>query len=430
MDFLEHLKTYLSDSEIEKLDSSLKERPLGGALLNTKKMSKEKLLSLFPSLEPHPLLENGFIYHKDEDALSKSVYYELGCYYLQEPSAMSVASFLPIEDDDVILDLCSAPGGKSIGVALRSNDTNLIISNDNAYTRLLAVEDNISKMGLDNIIITHNDFRKNNLWCHYITYFDSVIVDAPCSGSGMMRKESKMRDDWHYNKVMKYSEVQKDLIELSADMVKEGGYLLYSTCSFSQEEDEDIIEWLLSTRGDFEVVDINTSPLFCVNKKKPLGIHFFPSLFPGEGQYVCLLRKSGHKKESKIHDTPTKESVMYQNIFKENPLSHYLSFKGSLFTLPRPLDKKLLDLNIIYPGTKIGELDNTKVNKYDYHYARILKEYPNQVEINEEELHQYITGHPLDNKKEGIALLSYDHLPLSFTKGDGRILKNWYPKIK
>ncbi len=428
MEFYEHLKCYLSDSEIDKLSHSLREKPINGVLLNPSKIDKETMKELFPSLKEHPFIENAFIYDKETEQLSKDIHYELGCYYLQDPSAMLVASLLPISANDTILDLCSAPGGKTVGVSQRCDSTNLVISNDIAYSRLLAVIDNSSKLGLKNVVITHNDFSKNDLYKNFITYFDCVVVDAPCSGSGMVRKEPKMMSDWSYNKVLKYAEIQKELITMAFSMVKEGGYLMYSTCSFSYEEDEAVIEYLLDNCKDAEISELPKSDLFYTCSKHPYGIHLFPYLYPGEGQYLCLIHKKGERKESNIDTSISRESVMYHNIYPENPLSHYLVFKNSLYTLPRGLDNKLNRLNIIYPGVMIGEIVNNKVNKLDYHYARILTDYPKKIEISKEDTLSYISGHPLDNKKEGVYLLTYNGLAVSFTKGDGRILKNWYPK--
>ncbi len=429
MDFVKHLKTYLSDKEIDSLISSLNNPSIGGLILNTKKMSKDKLLSLFPSLVEHPFIQNAFIYDKDKVKPSSSLYYELGCYYLQDPSAMMVSYFLDIEDNDILLDLCGAPGGKSIDLSLKSNSSNIIISNDISLDRLNSLEFNAASLGLNNLVITHNDFSKDNLYLKFLNYFDKIVVDAPCSGSGMFRKEEKMKDDWTYNKVLKYQAIQKELILYSFDMLKEGGTLSYSTCSFSEEEDEDIIEYLLENRKDAELVKLEESPYFYIDRYKPYGIHLFPSLFKGEGQYICLVRKKGHKEYKQVKNKRIEEtSRVYKNQFKENPYPYYLEYKGYLYTLSTLIDEYLLNnLNVLYPGVRIGKLSDNKVFKYDVHYARIIDEFPLKVELTEKESFSFIGGASISkNGIKSVSLLTYDNLPLSFSKGNGSILKNWY----
>ena len=148
-------------------------------------------------------------------------------------------------------------------------------------------------MGLSNLLIISNDFSK--LYHNYQNCFDSIVLDAPCSGSGMFRKNDLMKDDWSINKVYKFSEVQKELITYAYSMLKPGGKLIYSTCSFSYEEDEEVIEHLLSDT-DAEVIQFESNLYFYQSKSK-LGIHLFPHLFPGEGHYICLIKKPGEIKE-------------------------------------------------------------------------------------------------------------------------------------
>ncbi|MCD8204497.1 MAG: hypothetical protein LUC16_01540 [Coprobacillus sp.] len=427
MDFSTHLSSYMSPREINNLEEALEKEPVGGLVLNTHKMNSEKLKEIFPFLREHPVVSNAFIFdNKEKSKLTGSIYYELGCYYIQEPSAMVPASLLGIDKGDVVLDLCAAPGGKSIDLSLLGDESNLIISNDIAYSRLLTEIDSVTKMGLNNIVITHNDFKKNDLYTYLYGHFDKIILDAPCSGSAMFRKEDKMRRDWSYNKVLKQAKIQKELIVMAFDLLKPGGVMCYSTCSYSQEEDEEVIEYLMSKR-ECIIGEIPTNKLYYVNKNKPLGIHLFPSLFPGEGQYICLVRKYGDLWRAK-EEPQSKESVMYSHKFSENKLTHYLVLRNELYTLPRPLESKLFyTLNVIHTGVKIGEVKNSEVYKYDLHYARSIESYSSEVDCSLGEALSYIAGHSLDNKKEGVVLLKYDGLPLSFSKGDGRILKNWYP---
>ena len=237
MDFLEHLSSWLADKEIEDLnDSLLESKSKHALLLNTNKMDDETFLKMFPNVNPHPIVKHAYIYDKDVYDFGKNIFHELGAYYLQEPSAMSVAYLLGFNKGEKVLDLCAAPGGKTVQASLLLEDTGLIISNDLSRKRAGLILENVERLGLGNVVITNNDFSliSNN----YNNSFDKIILDAPCSGSGMFRKNNLVKEDWTYDKVIKFSEIQKSLILSAYSMLKPGGIICYSTCSFSLEEDE------------------------------------------------------------------------------------------------------------------------------------------------------------------------------------------------
>ena len=416
MEFVEHLKSYLSNEEIDKLMDSLKDESLHAVLLNPKKMSDEEFLSLFPDVIKHPIVAHAYIYKKELYNLGKSIYHTLGCFYLQEPSAMVPAYLLKAEKDDAILDMCAAPGGKTIQSSFLMKDTGLIISNDLSKQRTFSIIENIERLGLGNIVVTNNDLSliSNKL----LNTFDKIILDAPCSGSGMFRKEQKMEDDWSYNKVLKFAETQKQLISIAYDMVKPGGIICYSTCSFSKEEDEDVIEYLLKNT-DAELVKINDNPLFYINEEQSYGIHLLPSVFPGEGHYVCLIKKPGNsvKRENK--------EVIEKKIFQFN-LSQIYRFGDYVFGLNYPYNFKCF--NVIRLGVKIGESIKGEM-KYDYHYAHYIDSFDKTYSLQSNELVKYFNGETLNASVEkGIYLLTYLGKNVDLTNFDGRIFKNHFPK--
>ena len=414
MEFSEHLKTYLTKQEIDSLISSLAEESKNAVLLNLKKMSDEKFLSLFPDVIPHPIVPHAYIYDKNKYQLGKSVYHDLGCFYLQEPSAMVPAYLLSAEKDDVILDLCAAPGGKTIQTSFTMNDTGVIIANDLSKTRSLSIVDNVERLGLGNVIITNNDFSK--IYKKYQNYFSRIILDAPCSGSGMFRKENKMMEDWSYNKVIKFSETQKELILYAYSMLKEGGTLIYSTCSFSLEEDEEVVLFLLNN-SDAQIVPIE-NPLFYVNKSKPLGVHLFPHIFPGEGHYICLIKKPGVLTASHKNEEPIKNK--YGLDFK-----YVYKFGDYLFANNKQV--KLDGLNIVRLGVKVGEVIKDEI-KYDYHYSHYVKDM-RKYELNLDQLKLYFKGEVIPASiDKGYYLLTYDGVNVDIAKNDGRVFKNHYPK--
>ena len=367
MEFSSHLKSYLNDKEIAELLSSLEKENQHGVILNTNKMNDETFLSLFPHVVKHPIVPHAYIYQKDEYDLGKSIYHTLGCFYLQEPSAMLPAYLLNPQKDELILDMCAAPGGKTIQTSFILNDTGLIISNDLSRSRCSAIVENEERLGLGNIVVTNNDLAK--IYTKLLNTFDRIILDAPCSGSGMFRKEDKMKEDWSYNKVLKFAKTQKELIDIAYQMLKPGGTLVYSTCSFSEEEDEKVIESLLD-KYDCEVIDLDNK-FFYKRKNNPLGIHLFPSLFPGEGHYICLLKKPGNS-------VFRREKDIIRKNFSISDLKQIYRFGDYLFGLNYPFNFKCF--NVVRLGVKIGELIKDEI-KYDYHYAHYTRSFNNIFDI-------------------------------------------------
>ena len=400
MEFNEHLKSYLSSEEIDKLIASLKDESLHAVLLNPKKMSDEEFLKLFPDVVKHPIVAHAYIYKKELYNLGKSIYHTLGCFYLQEPSAMVPAYLLNSEENDLVLDMCAAPGGKTIQSSFLMKDKGLIISNDLSKPRTFSIVENIERLGIGNVVITNNDLSL--IYNKYLNTFDKIILDAPCSGSGMFRKEDKMAKDWSYNKVLKFAEMQKELI-------------MYA---YSMEEDEDVIEYLLKNT-DAEIVKIDNNPLFYINKKKPLGIHLLPSIFPGEGHYICLIKKPGNsvKKENKDGINKKISQYNFANIYR---------FGDYVFGLNYTYNFKYF--NVIRLGVKIGEEIKGEI-KYDYHYAHYIESFDKIYSLQSNELQKYFNGETINVAlPKGIYLLTFDGKNVDLAKSDGRILKNHFPK--
>ena len=419
MDFLNHLKTYLSKEEIEKLDEALNEESKHALLLNEEKMSQETLLKIYPSLTRHPLIPTAFMYDKNTLELGKSVYHELGCFYLQEPSAMLPAYLLNPKEGELVLDLCAAPGGKSMQASLLMHNKGLIVSNDIAHNRAFAISENTERLGRGNLLIVNNDF--STIYQKYLNTFDKIILDAPCSGSGMFRKQSEMKDDWSYAKVSKYAEIQKSLILIAYAMLKEGGEMVYSTCSFSYEEDEEVIDYLVNNT-DAVIKEIDNNPLYYVNKNKPLGIHLLPSLFPGEGHYICLIKKPGVIKEAS--SKPNKNKMSFDIATSGYSLSQ--KYGDYLYLMDKEFNVKYL--NVIRYGVKVGQIDKNDV-RYDYHYAHFVKDFKNTLSITLEELKKYYMGESLNKKvSKGYVLLQYEGINVDIAKSDGRVVKNRLPK--
>ena len=412
-----------NQNDIKMIVDSLNKKSEHAVLLNTNKISDEEFLKEFPLVKPHPIVKNAFIYDKEiyelgkhiYHELGKHIYHELGYYYLQEPSAMVVSSLIDFKENDLVLDMCAAPGGKSIQASFKMNDKGLFISNDLSFSRCGLLSNNLERLGIGNVIITNNDLSK--IYLKYENTFDKIILDAPCSGSGMFRKSDAMINDWSINKVYKYQEIQKELILIAYYMLKPGGLLSYSTCSYSKEEDEEVAHYLLSN-SDAELVNIPSYECFYI---KDIGIRLMPSHFSGEGQYIVQFKKPGSSKANEFNHINKFPQLVkgYKDVKKVNDY---------LFAVNNGLDLK--GFNIYRYGVKVGEFKKD-IFKYDLHYARsYAKDSFDKIELTLEELKKYLYGEQLNkiNPYKGYVLLTYKKTAVDIAKTDGQVIKNYYPK--
>ena len=415
MDFKEHLYQSLPKEEVDLLINSFDSEDKHAVLLNLEKICDEEFLKEFPNVIPHPVVKHAYLYNKDEHPLGKHIYHELGYYYLQEPSAMVVSSLIEFKENDLVLDMCAAPGGKSIQASFKMNDKGLIISNDLSFSRCGLLSNNLERLGIGNVIITNNDLSK--IYLKYENTFDKIILDAPCSGSGMFRKSDAMINDWSINKVYKYQEIQKELIKIAYYMLKPGGILSYSTCSYSKEEDEDVARYLLSN-SDAELVNMPSNKYFYI---KDIGIRLMPSHFSGEGQYIVQFKKPGSSKTNEFNHI----NKFLQYVKGDKDVKKVNDY---LFAVNNGLDLK--GLNIYRYGVKVGEFKKD-IFKYDLHYARsYAKDSFDKIELTLEELKKYLYGEQLNkiNPYKGYVLLTYKKTAVDIAKTDGQVIKNYYPK--
>ena len=249
--YVNSMKELLAD-EFDSYMESFNEKRLYGLRVNTAKISVEDFMKICPfHIERIPWIPNGF-YYSENDKPAKHPYYFAGLYYLQEPSAMTPAYVLPVNKGDKVLDLCAAPGGKSTELGAKLSGTGLLVSNDISASRAKALVKNIEVFGIGNVVITCEYPEK--LAAKFPEFFDKILVDAPCSGEGMFRKDNKLIKSWEQEGPEFYSPIQRGILNSAAAMLKEGGYILYSTCTFSRMENEDNIRDFLDRHSDFELV--------------------------------------------------------------------------------------------------------------------------------------------------------------------------------
>ncbi len=422
MDFPTHLERNFPRDVTEKIIASLNEKRTFGLLLNTNKIKIQEFCSRFPDLSLHPFVRNGFLYNRKQYDFGKLFDHGLGAYYLQEPSAMSVVSFLNIEPGETILDMCAAPGGKAVQASLLTGEQGIVLANDISHARSLILSNNVERLGLGNVIVINNDF--SNIYSYYLETFDKIILDAPCSGSGMFRKDDKMIADWSYNKVMACQKSQVSLLYLAYLMLKPGGMIAYSTCSFSKEENEDVVAHLLA-ESDACLMPITVERGLYSSRHLDGPVYFLPPYFAGEGHFLAIIKKPGMLRKSVV------KSMLYRgkhlDLLKQFGLEgrHNLELKNSLYSLSKAFD--VAKTNVIRYGVRcFDEID--KHPKPNHHLAT----YSNSAQslaLDEESLKRYLAGEMLNYRTEpGYHIVAYHGLNAGFVHSVNGVLKNLYPK--
>ena len=422
--------------------------------VNTTKITVSDFERIAPyKTEKIPFTDNGY-YISDTDAWSKHPYYYAGLYYLQEPSAMLPALTVPVDDDSIVLDLCAAPGGKS--TALLTRHPKVLVSNDISFSRTMALVKNLEMAGATQTFVTCCDPEK--LAGIYPGLFDCILVDAPCSGEGMFRKDHSLITAYEKNGPETYADIQKEILGYAYTMLKPGGFIMYSTCTFSDIEDEQVIISFINEHRDVTVCDIDRKYGLCGpyakydNDERISGcVHALWHRFRGEGHFMALLQKQGAGCQTY---TVNDETLSFSQLEKEvrefakgfTP-SFYEEFTNNVFlTMPdgfiymlTPSMAGLYNRNVRYvrTGTCVGSINRYK--KFTPHTALALimkkTDHSNTVSFSPTDpmTMKYLKGETLTvNKdtglKKGYVLVCVDDHPLGFALFDGTKMKNLYEK--
>ncbi len=452
--FLEEMKILLGDEYEAWMESYENSESFRALRVNTKKICPKELqaLSAF-SLQPVPWTKNGFYLQGDLQA-SKHPYYAAGLYYLQEPSAMTPAACLPIEEGDRVLDLCAAPGGKATELAAKLNGSGILVANDISNSRAKALLKNLELFGAGNILVTSE--TPERLLSYFEGWFDKILVDAPCSGEGMFRKEPSMVKDWLEKGPEYYAKIQKEVLSTAAKLLRPGGLLLYSTCTFSRLENEENIERFLREEN-FRLL-----PLPLPKERKELGFapgqgkcfdaaRLFPHRLDGEGHFVALLQKNECSNLSDEALPKPKEKADARGVLKKLP-EEWLDFakdlrisfdsrllrlyEGHLYLLPDALAaKNIRSLRFLRTGLYLGEVKQKRFEPSQALAMFLRKEDFGQtvdLKADDERVVRYLKGETLDledltkPKDKGWCLVCVDGFSLGWGKLANGTLKNKY----
>ena len=432
------MENMLGDEYADFLASYEKDK-IQGLRINTLKSDGSAVFDEF-DLKPVDWCDSGYYFNGD-DRPGKSVLHEGGAFYIQEPSAMTAVESMDIQKGDKVLDLCAAPGGKSSQIACKLQGSGLLVSNEIIPSRAKILSQNVERMGVRNCVVLNES--PDSLSRRLKGVFDKILVDAPCSGEGMFRKNALAIDEWSLANVENCKQRQLDILECAVKMLKAGGVIVYSTCTFSKQENEEVIDEFLQNNSDFQVVDSKFK--FCsgyaldgskFNDKLVRTNRIFPHKFEGEGHFFAVLKSNDEISDSKyalqsskVDVKAVKEFKAWQNENLNIELDANLSFGQALYCMPGGTPR-LDGLKVERVGLQLGEY---KKNRFEPSHALAMALKDSDVKrvlsLTKQDAEKYLSGQTLDaSGNRGWALATYRGVSLGWCKCDGEYAKNHYPK--
>ncbi len=388
-----------------------------------------------------PWSENGY-YLAERPQFVFDPLFHAGAYYVQEASGMFVEYILKqipeINQQLKVLDLCAAPGGKSTIIASVITEESLLVSNEIIKTRISVLKENLTKWGKTNVVVSNNDpvdFKS------LPEFFDLILVDAPCSGSGLFRKDKASMQEWSEENVFHCQKRQKRILNDILPSLKVGGKLIYTTCSFSKEENEDIVQYLITESG-MSVEQLNIPSEWNIISTE-FGHRFYPDKLAGEGFFACILRKNiENKSQGDIgsgsympYAAASLEEVNNITPYIINPEKYiFFIFKDSIFSIQKEFYntiKKLAScLRVVQAGTEIGKLIRGElIPAHAFVMSKLLNTAIPAIEIDELTAIQYLRKENIliNTDKSGWAICTYQNIPLGWIKILPNRVNNYYP---
>ena len=433
--FLTRLKQQLGDEYDDYLQSL--DRPRAVALrLNPLKTDAVPALPFLA--EPVPWWSNGYYYTPDARP-GLHVWHEAGVYYLQEASAMAPVSGLEPQPGEIVLDLCAAPGGKTTQIAGKMMGDGLLVCNEINPKRARILSRNIERMAVPNALVLNH--HPKDLERHFIGCFDRILVDAPCSGEGMFRKEEAAVTDWSEETVLMCADRQKQILDTAAKLLRPGGRLVYSTCTFAPEENEGTISDFLKSHPEFSICPLE-QPHFCPGRPDYIAdpapgldhtFRLWPHRTKGEGHYFAVLIKQGGDADSALSPSaagklPREWTDFARDMGIRLPEGKPALFGSTLWWLPPEMPEPK-GLKVLRAGLELGE-----VKKGRFEPAHALALYLKSCASVQDyapdspEIAAYLHGDVVPSDKKGWTLVTAGGFSIGWGKGDGKVLKNHYPK--
>lgn len=451
--FIKQMQNLLKE-EFPKFLETYNLPPTRSLRVNTLKITPDSLKERVPfHLEPVPWCPDAFYYQHIQDRPGKHVYHAAGLYYIQDASAMAPVEALEPKPGETVLDLCAAPGGKTTQIAAKMKGKGLLVANEIDRKRISALIENLERCGVTNAVVLNESPEK--LRSRFTHFFDRILVDAPCSGEGMFRKDPEVMERWSTRLIEKCKELQLNILEAASEMLKPGGRLVYSTCTFNPKENEEVIARFLSLHHDFDISLVphyqyykpgrpewteNTLP--DIQKTARL----WPHHLRGEGHFIAVLQKSENAPENKprigqLPKVPSDALKKWKQFINEtfydtepfiSDSNKYTLFGEHLYQVPDELPS-LRGLKVERPGRYLGQIKKKHVLPS---HALALSLNSSQIKnvqafsLDSPELIHYLQGETLSSatNQKGWTLVTVDGFSLGWGKSSGGYLKNHYPK--
>ncbi|MEE1262852.1 RsmB/NOP family class I SAM-dependent RNA methyltransferase [Ruminococcus sp.] len=430
-DFLVRMKSLLG-GEYDSFLKYYEADHFRGLRVNTLKCTPERLKDIIGfELKPTPFCPNGFYIPGEVRSLGNSPLHHCGAFYIQEPSATSAAEMLGVEEGDFVLDLCAAPGGKSTQIGAMLNGTGLLWSNEIVRNRANILLSNIERMGISNAVVSNA--HPEQLCERLAGRFDKVLVDAPCSGEGMFRKNGEAQTEWSVEHVRSCAERQLHILDSAKKALRPGGVLVYSTCTFSREENEGVISRFLDKNPDFVLEDPG------VSFGRPTMEHA-RRIFPmdgGEGHFAARLRKKGESGRISVPvNTSKADSAIldfYDSLFVNRPFGENITvLKDKIIILPKnyqPAD----GVPVLRAGVILGEIVKRRFEPHHSAFAAAKKsDCVSAVDFDADsaQIKAYLHGEEIavPSDVKGYCAVCVDGMTVGFGKASNGRLKNKYPK--
>lgn len=437
--FENRMKTLLG-KDFERYKAELEKPPVKAFRVNTDKISIEDFekINVFGN-EKIPYVENG--YYLDFDKVGNHPYHHAGLIYVQEPAAMAPAECIDIEPDWRVLDMCAAPGGKSTQLKNKLSENGVLVSNEIIPSRCKILTGNIERLGLRNTVVTCMDTAR--LASCFESTFDLIMVDAPCSGEGMFRKEEIAISEWSEENVANCKIRQAEILDNAVKLLKSGGYIIYATCTFSLEENEMAVDAFLERHPEFEIVPVkpavakSTSDGIKFKGCRCENIHFARRFYPhkakGEGQFMALLHHKGEKLPSNFAITHLKPDKTVTDFLNDTLTDYNEDYVGEYNGKPIYYNNRLPIKNgqAFCCGVTIGEIKKNYILPHHQFFMALGKNFKRKIDLSmdSEELLKYLHGEEFDVSCEnGWAVVTVNGATLGGVKVVGGRAKNHYPK--
>lgn len=422
--FLDRMKVILG-KEYDLFVESLQKQEQKSIYVNENKIKTSEFLKVIDFItEQIPYDSCGF--YVDNDKKGRHALHHAGAFYMQEPSAMFTINALKFNGDEKVLDMCASPGGKSIQIANRIPN-GVLVSNEIVKSRSEILYSNIERMGLKNVVITND--TPENIGNAYGNFFDVCVVDAPCSGEGMFRRGEDVINQWNENLPKMCATRQLDILSHADKTLKQGGYLIYSTCTYSLEENENVVRKFLNNY-DYELVKIS-SP-FSTGINMPEVVRLYPHIVKGEGQFVALLKKksenfNGANSALKLTNSKITKDFIKENLNIDFDCVEYKNY--NYYVLNKDVVKK--HVNYVSVGVRLGQINNGRFEPHHNLFTAFGNNFNNTIELNfnDEKVKKYLKGDIFEvENPDGYGAIIVNNCSLGGYKISKGKLKNYYPK--